>query len=175
MGHATHSFDVFVAEHGASLLRTAHLITLDRTEAEDLVQECLLRLSQRWDRVGAMEHRLAYARRVLTNLAFRDSKRRRRRLAELREEVRDVAEPIDALELAGVRRELLDALRQLTVRQRTVLALRYFHDFSESQVADLLGCSVGTVRGTTSRSLAQLRCVIPREPSRPGEPNDRAA
>lgn len=73
------SFDRFVVQHGDGLLRTAFLITMDRQEAEDVVQECLLYLSRRWRRVGEMEHSLAYARRVPINLALRGSERRRRR------------------------------------------------------------------------------------------------
>jgi RNA polymerase sigma factor (sigma-70 family) len=107
---------------------------------------------------------------MLANLAFRGAKKRLRRRDELGRPGRDVADPVDAVELVAVRQEVLDALRTLTVRQRTILALRYFHDLSETQVADALGCSVGTVRSTTARSLAQLR-AIDREPLRPRSHN----
>lgn len=59
-----------------------------------------------------------------------------------------------------MRDELWTALRELTPRQRAVLVLRYFHDLSERQVAEIVGCSLGTVSSTTSRSLAQLRELI---------------
>jgi RNA polymerase sigma-70 factor (sigma-E family) len=160
MAQALALFDDFVVLNGESLLRTARLITLDDGDAEDLVQECLLKLAQRWARVGAMEQPLAYARRVLVNLAVRGSKKRSRQRAELRTEPVDRGATSTALEFLGAREELLGALRQLTVRQRTVLVLRCFHDLSETQVAQTLGCSVGTVRSTTSRSLAQLRNLI---------------
>ena len=64
--------------------------------------------------------------------------------------------------LAGLhtRDELLDALAQLTPRQRAVLVLRYFNDLSEAQVAEVLGCSPGTVKSNTSRGLARLREVL---------------
>lgn len=162
------SFDDFVTENGSGLLRTAHLITLDHAEAEDLVQECFLVLSQRWSDVGGMDRPLAYARRTLVHLAYRGSKRRRREWTVLGASGNDVAEAGNAIELVGVRLEVFDALRTLTVRQRTVLALRYFHDLSETQVADALGCTVGTVRSTTFRGLAQLRAAIGHEPSQPG-------
>jgi RNA polymerase sigma-70 factor (sigma-E family) len=172
MDRSPSSFDAFVTEHGAGLLRTAHLITLDHTEAEDLVQECLVQLSRRWQRISSMDRPLAYARRTLANIAFRGAEKRLRRRDELSGAGVDVPADIeDVVELIGVRQEVLGALRTLTVRQRTVLALRYFHDLSETQVADALGCSVGTVRSTTSRSLAQLREAIDREPSRPRSEN----
>lgn len=168
MDRASLSFDAFVIENGASLLRTAHLITLDHSEAEDLVQECLLQLGRRWNQISGTDHPLAYARRTLAHLAFRGSKSRLRQRQELGASSGDPAGTADAIELVGIRLEVLDALRTLTVRQRTVLALRYFHDLSETQVADALGCSVGTVRSTTFRGLAQLRAVIDHEPSQSG-------
>ena len=48
------------------------------------------------------------------------------------------------------------AIRRLPKRQRTVVVLRYFEDLSERQVADVLGCSVGTVKSQASRALAKL-------------------
>jgi RNA polymerase sigma-70 factor (sigma-E family) len=164
-------FDEFVAGNVEQLLRTAYVITWDPGEAEDLVQECLWRLSRRWTEVGAMDYPLAYARRTLANLAFRGAEKRFRRRSELVTPDLDLTEVPDATERFLVRQEVLDGLRTLTVRQRTVLALRYFHDLSETQVADALGCSIGTVRSTTSRSLAQLRTATVDEPLGPRSRN----
>lgn len=172
MAHMLASFDDFVATNTESLLRTARLITLDDGEAEDLVQECLLKLAQRWDRVGAMDQPLAYARRVLVNLAVRGSKQRSRRNAELGAQISERGAHSVPLELLGTREEVLTALRQLAPRQRAVLVLRYFHDLSETQVAETLGCTTSTVRSTTSRSLAQLRKVIEPAPTREGVSRD---
>lgn len=52
-------------------------------------------------------------------------------------------------------------MARLTPRQRTVLVLRYFEDLSETEAAGALGCSVGTIRSTTYRSLARLRTLAP--------------
>ena len=56
--------------------------------------------------------------------------------------------------------ELVGALGQLPPRQRAVLVLRYFHDLTEAQAAELLGCSPGTVKSSASRGLARLREVL---------------
>jgi RNA polymerase sigma-70 factor (sigma-E family) len=154
-------FDQFVARSAESLLRTAHLITWDAGEAEDLVQESLIRVARRWPRVRRMEQPLAYARRVLINLAVDGADRRTRRRHEL-DPAPAVADVPSADLLAGLdtRDELLDALAQLTSRQRAVLVLRYFNDLSEAQVADVLGCSPGTVKSNASRGLARLREVL---------------
>jgi RNA polymerase sigma factor (sigma-70 family) len=52
-------------------------------------------------------------------------------------------------------------LRQLTPRQRAVLVLRFYEDLPEAQVAEILGCGVGTVRSMTSRTLARVRALAP--------------
>ena len=154
-------FEQFVAGNAESLLRTAHLITWDAGEAEDLVQECLIRVARRWTRVRRMDQPLAYARRVLINLAFDGAGGRNRRRHELDPAPAIVDAPAEDL-LVGLhtRDELLDALAQLTPRQRAVLVLRYFNDLSEAQVADVLGCSPGTVKSNASRGLARLREVL---------------
>jgi RNA polymerase sigma factor (sigma-70 family) len=78
-----------------------------------------------------------------------------------------VAEPpeaspgTDTVSAAELRVVMRGALTRLTARQRTVLVLRYFEDLPEADVARLLGCSVGTVRSTTHRSLARLRTLAP--------------
>jgi RNA polymerase sigma-70 factor (sigma-E family) len=166
------SFDEFVAAHVRQLMNTAYLISCDESEAEDLVQECLLRVAGRWPRVRAMDLPAAYARRILINLAIdgrRGQVRRRHELgpaggggqnAELAEFdlVDDHAQaPFEAL---GDRAALLDALRRLSPRQRAVIVLRYFEDLSEAETARLLGCGVGTVKGSAARGLDRLREIV---------------
>ncbi len=163
---AHEEFEQFVATCGRDLLRTGYLVVWDLGSAEDLVQECLFRVARRWPRVRTMEHPKAYARRVLVNLALDDGKRRRRHRSEL--DVRGhglVADRPDevtarALGMVETSSELIDALGALAPRQRAVLVLRYFEDLSEVQVAEAMGCSVGTVKSTTSRALDRLRCVL---------------
>src|SRR5436305_14970761 len=76
-------FDQFVAAHVDDLLRTAYLIVWDEAEAEDLVQECLLKVARRWPRIRRMDQRRAYARRILVNLALDGARGRARRRSEL--------------------------------------------------------------------------------------------
>jgi RNA polymerase sigma-70 factor (sigma-E family) len=160
MAHVFAAFDEFAAAAADGLLRTAYLITADKGEAEDLVQECFFTVAKHWPRVRGMHQPTAYARRVLVNLAVRESKQQRRRQAELNNDPIDIAADWVELDLIGSREELRNALGQLTSRQRAVLVLRYFHDLSEEQTAHTLGCTVGTVKSTASRSLAQLRLLI---------------
>jgi RNA polymerase sigma-70 factor (sigma-E family) len=159
-------FDQFVTASSDALLRTAYLVVWDAAEAEDLVQECLLVVARRWPRVRGMDHPHAYARRVLINLALDGAQRRARRRLELVDNGSSRADAIAdessarRLHAVGVRAELVQALGTLPPRQRAVLVLRYFEDLSEAQVAELLGCSVGTVKSTASRGLSRLQVAL---------------
>jgi RNA polymerase sigma-70 factor (sigma-E family) len=157
-------FDRFAAEVSGPLLRTGHLLTGDAKDAEDLAQETLLRVARQWKRVRVMDHPAAYARRILVNLVLKDSDRRSRQRAELWPA--DGA-PEDADESAArALREVDDlaefrwALAQLPVRQRAVLVLRYWADMPVAEVADILGCSEGTVTSTASRAAARLAEIL---------------
>jgi RNA polymerase sigma-70 factor (sigma-E family) len=154
-------FDEFVAGNLEGLLKTAYLITWDAGEAEDLVQECLFKVARRWPRVRAMRQPRAYVRRILVNLAVDGANGRTRRRGELDGAPAVLDGPArDLLAGLGTRAELLAALARLTPRQRAVLVLRYFNDLTEAQTAEVLGCSPGTVKSSTSRGLARLREVL---------------
>jgi RNA polymerase sigma-70 factor (sigma-E family) len=159
-------FERFVTDRSGSLLRTAYLMAGNLAEAEDLVQETLLRVARRWPKVRAMEYPGAYARQVLVNAALDGAERRARRAGELTASdgggAADRADVRAQRDLHGVdsQQELLGALGALTARQRAVILLRYWEDLPEADVAEILGCSVGTVKSTASRGLARLRAII---------------
>lgn len=163
---ARQEFDQFVAGATDALLRSAYLITWDLADAEDLVQECLFKLARRWPRVRKMEHPAAYARTVLVHLALDAGKQRMRRRAELAEaaaaplEHREDDAAVRVLGRVEAGADLMRALGELPPRQRVALVLRYFEDLSEADVAEAMGCSVGTVKSTTSRALERLRSLV---------------
>ena len=78
MDHRRADFDRFVSDNTDGLLRTAYLIVWDLPEAEDLVQETLLKVAKRWPRIRRTKHPVAYARRILVNLALDGAARRSR-------------------------------------------------------------------------------------------------
>ena len=162
------AFEQFVAETTDRLLLTTYLVSGDAGHAEDLVQESLFKVARRWSRVVSMDSPQAYARRVLVNLALDSSERRSVHRAELGAST----DPTDgrqwesqlsrhALTTIDERMELIRALGALAPRQRATLVLRYFDDLSEAEVASTLGCSVGTVKSTTSRALEKMRALVP--------------
>src|ERR1700751_2855590 len=150
----THDFDRFVADNANGLVRTAYLMVGDLHEAEDLVQETLFKVASRWPRVSRMDNPVAYATRILVNLALHGSSKRSRSRAELK-----ATPPAEAAADAGylaIQDELFDALEGLPPRQRAALVLRYFLDLPEAEVAAVLRCSLGTVKSSTSRGLKRL-------------------
>ena len=161
-GRARSEFERFAEAHADALLRNAYLMAGDRGEAEDLVQECLLRLARKWPRVRSMEHPGAYARRVLFNLILDGGRQRARRRTELvaleTTDGHGGADQTTAALEAHV--ELVQALGGLPGRQRAVLVLRYFADLPEAEVASILDCSLGTVKSSTSRGLERLRQAL---------------
>ena len=161
MARAHADFEEFVAAHVGDLLRTAYLIAWDEADAEDLVQECLFKVARRWPRVRSMDQPRAYARRILINLATDGARGRARRRVELDPAPFETVErSVDPLAALDTHAELVEALGQLPPRQRAVLVLRYFHDLTEVQAAEVLGCSTGTVKSNASRGIARLREVF---------------
>jgi RNA polymerase sigma-70 factor (sigma-E family) len=151
-------FDEFVRGSATRLLRTAVLLTGDRQAGEDLVQEAYERIYVHWPRIraGAPE---AYARKTLTNLATNRWRTRSRRPTEVEFAANHDRPTPDGSDRHAVRDELLTALRALPPRQRAVIVLRFYDDLTETQAAEALGCSVGTVKSQTSRALDRLRLI----------------
>ena len=151
-------FETFAARHVDALVRTAYLMVGNQGDAEDLVQECLLRVARRWPRVRSMQHPSAYARRVLFNLVLDGGRNRARRQQELRDDgTLDDASSGTKLVQAEQRLDLVQALAGLPPRQRAVLVLRYFADLPESEIATILECAPGTVKSSAARGLSSLR------------------
>jgi len=154
-------YERFVRGRTPALLRSAYLLTGDQHLAEDLVQEALARTHHRWSGLHETGNAEAYTRRVMYHLQV--SRWRRRRVAEsLSGDLPDVAVlGGDHASATAVRLSLERALRSLTPRQRAVIVLRYFEDRSESDAADLLGVSIGTVKSLAFRALQRLRGFAP--------------
>lgn len=169
-------FREFVATRSSGLLRTAYFLTGgDVHDAQDLLQTALIATARHWSRIVRRDQPEAYVRRALA----RHQSNRRRSWARRPETL--VSTPPDAT--AGgddhddvlLRHELLAALRALPPRQRAAVVLRYCEDRSESEVAEILDVSVGTVRSQTAKALAKLRQTygLPtnrRPASRPAQP-----
>jgi RNA polymerase sigma-70 factor (sigma-E family) len=152
----------FLAERGRALLRSAYLLTADHDLAQDVLQEALVRVAPRWRRLRAREAAEAYVRRTMYGLVVDGWRAKGRRPVETSSAVlpegvtgRDVGSDV------ADRVTLDTALDRLTPRQRQVLVLRFYEDLTEVQTADVMRCSVSTVKSQTKHALMRLRELAP--------------
>lgn len=152
-------FTLFVSQRGHALLRAAYALTGDQHAAEDLVQSALAKLAGHWSRIDGEPE--PYVRRILYREFVSAWRWRRRRPEYVTDRLPDRAARDDVAADTVVRLELRRALAALPPRQRAVVVLRYLEDRSEQEVAEILGCSPGTVGSQASRALAKLRAAVP--------------
>lgn len=143
-------------EHAPSLVRLARLFVDDRNAAEDLVQEAFIRLARHAHRIEDGSKSAAYLRSIVLNLA-RDHNRRG--LVSLRHRPpadEQQATTEDEVVLRDDQRQVIDALRQLPLRQRDCVVLRYYFDSSVAEIAETLGISENSVKTHLKRGLVSL-------------------
>ncbi|HEX9775088.1 MAG TPA: SigE family RNA polymerase sigma factor [Actinomycetota bacterium] len=144
----------FDAEY-PGLLRFAYFVCGSRAQAEDLVQDAFVRMYKAGARVEEQGIG-AYARRTIVNLSrsgFRRASRETRALRQL--DARAASDPD-----VDTRDEMWRAIQELSARQRAVVALKFYEDMSERDVAAALGMSTGSVKKHADRALTRLRARL---------------
>jgi RNA polymerase sigma-70 factor (sigma-E family) len=151
------TFEEFVDLRLPALSRFAVMLTGDTHTAQDLVQDTMIRAHQRWRRISAVDSPERYVRRMIAT-GFIDLRRGPwyRRIV-LRESLPETVAVPDPSDRSAQRDEMWLLLARLPNRQRAAVVLRYYEDLTDSEIAEVLGCAVGTVRGYISRALATLR------------------
>lgn len=148
--------DELYRAHALGLIRFALMLVGDQTTAEDVVQEVFLSLYRGWHRVRDPGNMPGYLRTAVLN-GCRSVHRSRRRMWRMRVIHDPPAWSAEAAVMDGEdRRAVLAAVGRLPMRQREVLALKYYLDLGEKEIARMLGVSRGTVSATGSRALAAL-------------------
>lgn len=147
------SYEEYVAARWSALYRTAHLLTGDPASAEDLLQSTLIKAYVNWAKVARADSPDAYVKKMLLNELLSEKRKDARRSGRAHLAVAEDAPGADPTE----RLDLWTRLMELAPRQRAVLVLRYYEDLSESQIADVLGVSVGTVKSQAHAALRTLR------------------
>ena len=150
------------AAHWHALVRLAYLMVHDITLAEDIAQDALVAVHQRWGRLRDSHAALGYVRRTIVNRAR--SALRHQGVVDRYARRTGAQESVASAEhsaMAHVEHEaMLRALEELSEKQREVLILRYYSELSEAEIADALGISRGAVKTHAHRGLARLRTVI---------------
>lgn len=157
------AFVAFVRGRSDHYMRLAMLLAGSPAEAEDLLQASLVKLYQAWPRLNVECAPDAYLRKILVNTRrswWRLRWRQESPVAAVPEAASpdgDGGDPADRYALGALVR---DALAGLPRQQRAVLVFRYCEDLPEAAVAELLGCSAGTVKSHAHRGLRALRAAL---------------
>jgi RNA polymerase sigma-70 factor (ECF subfamily) len=147
-------FETFFRDEGLSLGRALYLLTGDRSEAEELLQEAMARAYERWDRVQRLESPAGYVYKTALNL-FR--RRARRAALRPRAPTREAPDPAD---VAGARRDLSQALASLSREQREALVLVEWLEFTAEEAAGVLGIKPSSVRTRVHRAKNAIRARL---------------
>lgn len=153
-------FDAMFADLFRAAYRVAYRLLGSREDAADCAQEACARACADWPKLTRAGSPAPWVVRVSSNLAI-DRWRRARRPA------RNAASAVAVLDPDPERLDLYRALDALPRRQREVIVLRHLADLPEAEVAELLGCSIGTVKSNASRARAALRAVLTIEEDQP--------
>jgi RNA polymerase sigma-70 factor (sigma-E family) len=152
------TYEEFANSRLTAMLRFAVMLTGEPHTAQDLVQETMVRVQLNWRRVNRAQSPERYVRRMLVNQYIDWQRGSWFRRVILR------AEPPEPAVLgrdhaadSADRDQVWAWLERLPRRQRAALVLRYYEDLSDAEIAELLGCAIGTVRSSISRALATLR------------------
>jgi RNA polymerase sigma-70 factor (sigma-E family) len=143
--------------HYTPLCRLAYVILGDAATAEEVVMEALLKTFAGWRRIRDVDRVDAYLRRSVVNLC---RSKIRRKMIEARVNAATHQQERPAPEWDPERHEtaraVWQAVRTLPTRQRACVVLFYFEDLPEARIADVLECSIGTVKSQLSKARAKL-------------------
>lgn len=170
MPAAVRSFEDYVTLRSAALLRFAYLITRNREDAHDAVQDALTGLYPRWRQISARGDVDAYVRRSIVN-AHVSAWRKVRRLypvpdPELSSAAPSVPDSADHLADAD---QALRLCGELPPVQRAAVVLRFYEDRTFAEIAAILGCPEGTARSHVHRALQSLRAKLEAGAAEEGE------
>lgn len=163
------AYESLVRRYEQLAFRAAYLITHDAPEAADAAQDAFLRAYRALQSFKLGQPFRPWLLRIVTNQALNRvrSEQRRARMAErFAQEIRTnpgVPSPEHAAEEREQNERLLQAVRQLDPTEQTLIALRYFLELPESEVAQTLNVPLGTVKSRLHRTLARLREIITRD------------
>ena len=157
---STDDFDDLFRQHHDLVYRTAYGITGSSEDAEDVLQTIFLRLLGREDSPDLKKNPRAYLYRAAVNVSLNTlrSKRRQVQIADVNA-LRDTAPTKDAGD-SDLRHRLLDAISELNTGAVEILMLRYVHNYSDAEIARMLGTTRGTIAVSLYRSRARIKKLM---------------
>ncbi len=156
---------VLYERHKTSVYRTALAITRDPAAAEDILQDCFIRIYERAHLIDNSLPLKPWLYRVTVNMAYNWERRRKRRQTTaggLDEMIDWLVSPLQRTperqaEMSDVRSEMMDAIASLNVNQRVVIVLFYLNSLDMKEISAILGCPVGTVKSRLHYGRENLR------------------
>lgn len=134
------------------------MLTGNQQDAEDLAQDTLIKVHQRWTRVVGSRDRAAYVHHMLINHFLSGKRKRVVGAVELREV--ETCDHPDFADRLTERAALADALRELPVRERTAVVLKYYLHMNTREMAAAMGITESSARSTLSRGIHSLRRAL---------------
>jgi RNA polymerase sigma-70 factor (ECF subfamily) len=153
VGDVARSFESFYEAESRTLFRRLWLVTGNRAEAEEIMQDAFLKLWEHWDRTKDLDDPTAYLYRTAMNV-FR---RRYQRAMMAARRVLGAGPAVDEFSIADDRHIVRKALAQLSPRQRAALVLTEMLEFSTKETARSLGVRAATVRALAFQGRAALK------------------
>jgi len=159
-----------IEQYGKATYNFAFRLTGNETDARDLAQEAFIRVYRAWRSFQPGTSFLSWIYRIVTNL-YRDELRRRK--GRFQEEIPEdnapqefggsrplAVNPIEDYVERQLSEPLSRSLQKLSPDQRQVIVLADIEEYSYQEIADIMGCSIGTVRSRLHRARALLRRLV---------------
>lgn len=154
-------FEAFYRREFRRMVALAYAISGSRLAAEDLAQEAFVAAHRAWDRVGRYERPDAWVRKVISNKSVSAY---RRRIAEARALVKIAGQRQEVMRpMEDPDTEFWDAVRALPRRQRQAVVLHYVEDLPVAEIAEVLGCAVGTAKAHLFKARKNLAAKLGEE------------
>ena len=150
--------------HRLAVLRTAYGIVGSHHLAEDVTQQVFVELFTAMRRFDPERPFVPWLYRIVVNVSLKELRRRHHRSLPLDEAAADLPslDPLPDLiaEESEIRKAIWAAVQSLSPKQRAAVVLRYYHGFSEAEMAVALGCRRGTVKSRLHSALRRLEPLL---------------
>jgi RNA polymerase sigma-70 factor (ECF subfamily) len=161
-----------INEYGKATYNYAYRLTQNEADARDLTQEAFIRVYRAWRSFKPGTSFLAWIYRIVSNLHRDELRRRKGRYQEEIPEDHELqeygggrplaVEPIEEYVESQLSEPVSKALADLGTEQRQIVLLADVEGYSYQEIAEIVGCTVGTVRSRLHRARGQLRGLLTR-------------
>jgi len=161
-----------INEYGKATYNYAYRLTQNEADARDLTQEAFIRVYRAWRSFKPGTSFLAWVYRIVSNLHRDELRRRKGRYQEEIPEDHELqeygggrplaVEPIEEYVESQLSEPVSKALADLGTEQRQIVLLADVEGYSYQEIAEIVGCTVGTVRSRLHRARGQLRGLLTR-------------